>query len=360
MKASISLIPYLFTVLLFSFLKTATAQRIQYERDSIDMGYKFINDTLTYHFFFQVLSDSVKIQEANTDCTCVMNRFSPDWLYRNETGVIELQVLPYQYGHFERSAFLKWQNSKKIDTLKMSGYITPKNLFIKERYPIKKNLVRLKNQTLLINYLVNQHINSKDLYIYNHTEKNVFLSDKTQLPVYLAIENQKDIKMPPKSSQILRLLFDLRTNPLDLGFHVDDMKIGFFSEDQPEELVDIRIQTTVLDENVMLQNSSGAKIDTPETVKNIGRLYSVDKYQVSFEIMNTGSKDLQVHRIETEEGLDLLSKGYFKVAPNSRSIITVQLKDTPRKGTQIRSIGIFSNATNAPFLKLSTSFYIKK
>ena len=360
MKTSVPFRYHILIALLFSSLLKVTAQHIQYERDSLDIGYKFINDTLIYHFFFEVLSESVKIQEVTTDCSCVMGKFSLDRLYRNETGVIELQILPYQYGHFERSAFVKWKNSNKVDTLKMSSYITPKGLFIKERYPIKKKLVRLQSHTLLINYLVNHHVNTKDLYIYNHTDRIISLSDKTQLPIYLTIENQKDIKIPPKSSQTLRLFFNLRTNPLDIGFHIDDIKIGFSSEDRIEELVKVRIQTTILDKIVVSKDSSGAKIDTPETIKKLGRLYSVDKKNVNFEIINTGSKDLEVHRIETEAGVKLLSKSRFKIAPHSRSIITVELKDTPRTGTQIRSIGIFSNAANAPFLKLSTSFYIKK
>ncbi|MEH0157855.1 DUF1573 domain-containing protein [Limibacter armeniacum] len=310
------------------------------------------NEPIIYDFLFDVTSYApVTLKEVETDCSCTIAEFPDDKLKKGDTGAIRIEFHPYKAGPFNKTFKVKLDGSKEIYELEISGTIEPSGIPAETRYPFMIGPLRFEHKVVNLGTVKSNGTVRKTVTFFNDNDYAVELEKAPLTPKHIAINFEGKPVVPAHSAAA----FDIFYNPADMqkvGYAVDNIR--FFTNDSLNQYVDLPVIASVVytptdkEEN----NPDKPSISILNRQVELGKIKLSEYRLVSIKVMNNGKSDLEIQKVETDEGCELMGIDSKNIKPYQTVNINVKFLDTGEKGKQVRTLTIFSNDPLTPIQKV--------
>lgn len=292
-------------------------------------------------------SDNLKISEVSVSCGCTTPEWTSDEVGPGQSGFITASFNPQNRpGVFEKKleVFSNAENGTQVLTIK--GVVIPRPRTIQDEFP--HEFGGLLSDKKSINYgLMLSNVRSKqELELFNSSKEKIKIMS-IETPPHISVGYWKKMLLPEERMNIA-LYFDANLKN-DLGYMHE--RITIVTDDSL--LLNKSIDVTVNIQEYFPPLSKEDKITKPqievgEMIKNLGNLTEGDVVRASFVIKNIGKSNLNIRKIKTSCDCLLPKLSSYDISAGQETMLYVDFDTSRKRGSQFKTIYIFSNDRDAP------------
>lgn len=332
------------------------AKPIQFKEEVFDFGNVIEeNGPVSHEFLFtNAGTKPLQILAVQPSCGCTTPGWSKEPIMPGKTGIIKAQYDPKgRPGYFNKSLTVTTDVDAQPVILQIKGTVTSKNGFSAVEFQAVNGNLRLRSLSFNLGkvFLKDEFV-VREYEFYNAGVKPVTYTGKTEGPEYIRIAVEPAVVEPGKKGTIkvsyngkqkgqygfqsdqVTLHTDDELQPLK-GFTIYATLEDYFPELKPEDLAkapQLRFAAQSIEYGSMKQNQSVTK---------------------SIQLTNTGKSVLEIRSIQGNCTCIQTEADKTKLKPGESSTIKVSFNPQDRKGTQTKSVTVYSNDPQNPVQRIT-------
>lgn len=338
-----------------------TAKELVFTENIHDFG--LINEVdgpVDHEFIFtNTGSTPIKILNVKASCGCTTPGWTREEVPAGGTGFIKaLYNTRNRPGQFNKSLTVTTSGSTSNYVLYIKGNVNPKPRTIEDDFPVVMGGLRAKSRALYMGKLLNNSPVTRTFEIYNSSEEPIAFLDSMVVPDNVQIKiNPK--KIDTKTKGIISVTYNVSLNN-DLGYINSNVllltdekenyrKSFMFSANVEEYFPPLTEEELALAPRLVF--------DKP--LQDIGKIKQGVVITTDFIFKNEGKSELNIRKTESNCSCAVAILEKKDISPGEEGKITLRFDSKGRRGTQQKSITLFSNDPKAPTQRVIIKTYIE-
>ena len=254
-------------------------------------------------------------------------------------------------GSFRKSLSITSNADPSVKVIYIKGMVDQKERTAADIYRNKVGDLRFRYQTLNMGKVLTNQPLTRSFDFYNDGEKPITFLDKADKPEHIQVSFQPEV-LAPKSKGKVVVTYDAKMKD-DYGFVSDPLKI--YTDEDKDAAKSLRVVATI--EEFFPPMTAGERAEAPKlkfagTTHDFGSMKKNAEVDTEFIFTNTGKQNLNIRALKPNCGCTITKLEKYDYAPGESGRIGVTFDATGRKGTQQKSIIVFSNDPSAPTQRL--------
>ncbi|MDN5213827.1 DUF1573 domain-containing protein [Fulvivirgaceae bacterium BMA12] len=316
------------------------------------------NGPVTHEFqFTNVSNDTIRITSVKASCGCTTPGWSKEAVLPGEKGFVQARYNPRNRpGAFKKSLTVKSNAGPAI--LFIEGNVIPKPTTPAEDYPALLGNLRLKNKTLNLGKIASQTPVTKSFDLYNDSDERISFLENTVAPEHLTVSFDPRVLGPKQKGKLL-----ITFNPAmktDLGYSIDQLML--ITDDAAMTNKKLNVMVTVEEYFPPMtdqQYSRKPHILINEPVYDFGKVNLGEIVNGNFTIINNGADVLNLRQVKSNCNCAVAKPDQAYINPGDSTNLNVTFNTTGRKGTQHKTITVYSNDPRKSVVMLTIKASVK-
>jgi len=349
----------LFFIILFasSTLLAQELKPITFEEPSHDFGsIKEVDGSVEFDFVFKNTgTEPIKIVHVNASCGCTTPAWTKEEVALGESGFIKVSYNPLNRpGPFHKTLTITTSSEQnKTIVLSINGQVEPKPRTVEDDLPTLLGGIRVKYRVFNMGKVFNNEILVKEFDVYNTLENPIVFSKELEGPDYILVSFMPETLAPKEKGKII-ISYDGKTKN-DLGFMSENI-VFFTNELGSDSIKSMSVYADI--QEYFAPMTEEEKLNAPQliienTVHNFGSITSGDVVSTTFKLTNTGKTDLNIRKTKSSCGCTVPQLTIKDLKPGESVDLSVTFNSSGRKGTQIKTVMIYSNDPAKPIQKVT-------
>lgn len=347
---------FLSVVFLLSLSSIYAQQKgiFNFENETHDFGsIKEENGSVEHKFVFSNDGEApLIIQGVRASCGCTTPAWSKEPIAPGQTGFVTAKYNPKNRpGSFRKSLSITSNAKQNPKVLYIKGMVETKPRTAADMYRYEIGDLRLKYQSLNMGKITTGNPLTRSFDLYNDGDSAISFLDKFQKPEYITISFQPNV-LEPKTKGKLVVTYD-GAGKNDLGFVSDPIRIYTDEKNNAEKT--LRVVATIEEYfPPMTQDelAKAPKLEFDKTTHDFGSMKENMTGKTEFVLTNSGKSELNIRSVKPNCGCTISKLEKYTLQPGDSSIMNVEFNSVGRRGSQQKSIVIFSNDPTAPSQRL--------
>jgi hypothetical protein len=336
------------------------ARPIQFQQESFDFGKVVEKEGPVSHVFefTNNYNKPVKILLVKPSCGCTTPDWSKEEIQPGKTGFIKAEFNPKgRPGFFNKTLTVTTNADSRPIILQIKGSVVSDAQKIASGFDGVRGSWRVKSTTLNLGkvYIKNEYV-VREFQIMNGGKKAVSYLEKYDGPAYIRVNVEPKVLQPGEIG-IIRMGYNGKLRNA-YGLQSDNVVIHTDDESQPEKSFDV--QATLEDYFPELTSQEAAKaprLHLNQTALDFGRVKQNKVTTREVTVTNYGPARLELRSIQGN--CTCIVTEVDKKSLKTGQIATIRISFNPqdRKGTQQKSVIIYSNDPKDPVQRIVFTAY---
>lgn len=297
---------------------------------------------ITHNFIFTNTSNQpVRVNSVKASCGCTTPAWTKEEVQPGEKGSVTAEFNPgNRPGPFKKSLTVKSTAGDIV--LYIEGHVMPKSGTPSDDFPSLSGNLRSKSKTFNFGKITTKEAVTKSFPIYNDGDTPVSFLDGNKTPAYIEVNIQPATLSPKQQGEII-ITFAPQAKEA-LGFSIDNLFL--LTDDKLEPEKNFSLMATVQEYFEPLTNSQYAlspQVVFDEKINDLGDIMQGEVVTSEFTITNAGQKTLILRKIDTNCGCTVAKIDKNDIIPGESIQLKVAFDSGSRKGTQHKTIIVYSN-----------------
>jgi len=329
---------------------------IKFKEEIFDFGNVVEEDGPVAHefVFTNAGSKPLQILAVQPSCGCTTPGWSKEPIMPGKTGTIKAQYDPKgRPGYFNKSLTVTTDADNQPVILQIKGTVTSKSGYSAVEFQAVNGNLRLRSLSFNLGkvYLKDEFV-VREYEFYNAGTKPVAYTGKTESPAYIRISVEPQIIEPGKKGTI-KLSYNGKLKG-QYGFHSDHVTIH--TDDDLQPLKGFAVYATLEDYFPELKPEELAKAPQLRFAAQAVEYGSMKQNQTvtkEIQLTNTGKSVLEIRSIQSNCTCIQTVADKTKVKPGESASIKISFNPQDRKGTQTKSVTVYSNDPQNPVQRIT-------
>ncbi len=329
--------------------------KFSFEEDTFDFGsIKEENGSVEHKFVFTNSGNApLLIQGVKASCGCTTPAWSKEPIPPGEKGFVMAKYNPKNRpGSFRKSLSINSNADPAVKTLYIMGMVEQKDKLASDVFQHKMGNLRFRYQSLNMDKVLTDQPKTRSFDFFNDSDKDITMLEKVDKPEFISVSFQPNVVAPQSAGKII-ITYDAKMKN-DYGAVSDPIKI--YTDETKDSEKALRVVATI--EEYFPPMSAEARAQAPkltftETSYDFGNLKKNSMTKTQFVFTNTGKQMLNIRALRPNCGCTILKLEKNDYAPGESGKIEVEFDATGRKGSQQKSIAVFSNDPAEPTQRLT-------
>lgn len=300
------------------------------------------------------------ISNVKASCGCTTPGWTKEPVMPGEKGYVQAQYNPANRpGSFRKSLTVTSNSSTNNSSyLYIKGNVTPKPRTPADDYPTKLGDTRFRFRSLNFGIITTEKPVTRVFEVYNDSNSPITFQSKVDAPAHVKV-TVEPATLEPKSAGEIKVVYDANAKGR-LGYNSDNIKLYTNEASNNEKL--LYVLATI--EEYFPPMSDEEKAKAPRLVfesvnHDFLRIKEGTSVSKEFKFTNTGKSPLNIRDTRTNCGCTVSSLSSSDIKPGESGTLTVTFDSKGRKGTQQKTVTVFSNDPTAPTQTLVVKAYVE-
>jgi len=344
--------------IVFVFLSTVIfaqqSAKFTFEEETFDFGsIKEENGPVEHKFVFTNAGDNpLIIQGVRASCGCTTPAWSKEPIPPGEKGFVMAKYNPKNRpGSFRKSLTITSNANPSSKVIYIQGMVETKPRTAADVYRFKIGDLRFRYQTMNMGKVTTEKPLTRSFDVYNDGEKDIIFQDEVQKPENITISFQPNVLAPKTPGKLIITYNGKMKN--DYGFVSDPIRI--YTNEEKESEKSLRVIATIEEyfpPMTQEQLAQAPRLEFERTEFDFGMVKKNTSVSTDFVFTNTGKSPLNIRALKPNCGCTVSTLEKYDFAPGESGTMHVEFNSTGRRGTEQKSIVIFSNDPSAPTQRL--------
>ncbi|MCF6361572.1 MAG: DUF1573 domain-containing protein [Cyclobacteriaceae bacterium] len=356
----------LFFILLFASTATFAQELkdITFNEPTHDFGsIKEIGGSVEFDFVFKNTgTEPIKILDVEASCGCTTPAWTKVEVAPGGNGFIKASFDPINRpGPFHKTLTVSTSSAQNnAIILHISGQVEPKPRTVEDDLPTLLGGIRLKYRIFNMGKVFNNDFVTKEFDVYNASGAPVIFAKEFEGPDYIEIEFLPETLAPKEKGKII-ISYDGKGKN-DLGFMSENIVFstneeGEIAQKSMSVYADVQEYFPPMTEEEKL---NAPKLSVENAVHNFGDIASGAVVSTTFVLTNSGKTDLNIRKTKASCGCTVPHLVQKDLKPGESVDLKVTFNSAGRKGTQIKTVTIYSNDPMKPIQKVTVKSRVAK
>ncbi len=327
--------------------QTAFAQNatISFDKTTHDFGtLKEEFGPVEYEFTFTNSGKTpLVIQNVKASCGCTTPNWSKDPIQPGAQGFVTARFNPLNRpGNFRKSLTITANTEPSVNTLFITGNVQARPKTPSDHFPIKIGQLRTPYRSFNFGKISTEKPFTKHFEVYNDSKDTITFINKAAHPNYISI-GYDPINLAP--GQIGKLIVSYNAKARDeFGFVTDN--ITLYTDEETDFEKHYRMVATIEEYFPPMsaeELAKAPKLSLSKTTHDFGSMKEGQKSEVQLTLSNTGKSDLDIRRIKSNCNCAMAEVKKHTLKPNESIPLILSFDASGRKGSQTKSVTIFSS-----------------
>ena len=343
---------FLLMLLLPAFVSAQTIEKeLKFVEENHDFGeIKEVDGPAEYKFeFTNQGNDPVTITNVRASCGCTTPAWTREPVLPGEKGFITAVYNPKNRpGPFHKTLTVTTNGVNKTIVLRIQGKVEPKPRTIEDDYRSVMGDLRSEYRAINVGRVYDNKPARKIFKVYNQGESDLVFEDKVEAPDYIKVSFEPQTLKPKEKGTII-IDYDSKLNK-DLGFITSQLTL-YTNEPEPDNK---KVFTVYADQNEYFEPLTqetaplAPKLSILSKVHDFGKISQGDVVSTTYELKNIGKSVVNIRKVASNCSCAETSLPQENIAPGETVQMEVTFNSVGRRGTQQKSITIYSNDPVAP------------
>jgi hypothetical protein len=338
------------------------AKPIQFREEVFNFGEVFEKaGPVTHQFEFTNLSSRpVKILNVKPSCGCT----TPDWTKEpippGKTGFIQARFDPKgRPGFFSKSLTVTTDLDNNSIMLQIKGTVNAEGKEANAEFNTSNGNWKLRNASFNFGkiYLKDEYV-VREFPILNAGTKPIINSKKIDGPMHIRVTVEPGV-LAPGEKGVIKLSYNGKLKN-QYGFQTDNIIIHTDDEIQPDK--SFSVFATLEDYFAPLspeESAKAPKLQISESTVDFGRIKQNQASVKEVTVVNLGKSTLQVRAIQSNCTCIVAESSDKTLKAGSSTTIRISFNPKDRKGTQQKSVTIYSSDPQNPVQRITLAAYVE-
>ncbi len=336
--------------ILVAGIALAQTAKIEYSKDTHDFG--TVEETggpVEYRFVFTNKGTvPLQIQDVKASCGCTTPSWTREPVLPGKTGHIVAKYNPANRpGAFTKTLTITSNAEESVTRLTIKGMVNPKNKTPDLEYPVKVGNIRMRYKSLHMGDVSTQSPVTKKFDLYNDSDHPIAFTPGKDVPAYMKISFEPQT-IPAKSAGKLVLEYDGKAKN-DFGTVIDNFSI--VTDEANDNVKEMSVQTSIQEYFPPMTTEELAKaprLSINEESYDFGTIKSGEKVVREFVLTNTGKSPLNIRATKSTCSCAITELPKKDLKPGESVTMKVVFDSSNRRGTERKSINIYTNDPQHP------------
>jgi hypothetical protein len=320
-------------------------------------SFKESDGVQTTAFEFINQGDAPLILNAVTaSCGCTTPEWTRQPIAPGQKGSIKVAYDPANRpGAFSKTATVRSNADVPVVVLTISGRVEEREKTLAELYPREIGELRAQRNHISFPTIKQSESKTETLELINDTDKPIAVGFRTVPPhIKAKVEPQT---IPAKGKGMLTVVYDAKgANTYGFASH----RIYLSLNGSNDYKSSIGVSATIEEDfsSLSAQELTNAPVaNFNAQAHDFGDIKQGDKKEYTFELTNTGKRELFIRNVRSSCGCTAVSPSKNVIAPGETAPIKVVFDSTGKKGRQSKTVTVITNDPKNPTttLRISTN-----
>ena len=295
----------------------------------------------------------VTITNVRASCGCTTPAWTREPVLPGEKGFITAVYNPRNRpGPFHKTLTVTTNGNPSTIILRIQGKVEPRPRTIEDDYRTAMGNLRTENRAINMSKVYDNKPAQKIFKVYNQGEKDLVFSEKVEAPEHIKVSFEPQT-LAPKGKGSIVIDYDSRLNK-DLGFITSQITV-YTNEPEPDNQ---KLLTVYADQNEYFAPLTpeaaalAAKLAIEERIHDFGRLTQGSVVATVFKFKNMGKSPLNIRKVASNCTCVVPKLEKEDIAPGESVDLEVSFNTAGRRGTQQKSITIYTNDPTTPVQRI--------
>ncbi len=348
----------IFFILLFidSALLAQELKNITFEEPSYDFGnIKETDGSAEFDFIFKNTgTEPIKILGVKASCGCTTPAWTKEEVAPGDSGFIKVSYNPLNRpGPFHKTLTVTTSEQSKTIVLRINGQVEPKPRTVEDDLPTLLGGIRVKYRAFNMGKVFNNESAYKEFDVYNASDSSIVFNPDIEGPLYISVRFVPETLAPKEKGRVIVYYHAEKTG--ELGFMSENIVFttnegGDDARKSMSVYADIQEYFPPMTEEEKL---NAPKLSIKNAIHNFGSITSGDVVSATFVLTNSGKTDLNIRKTKASCGCTVPKLATKDLKPGESVDLSVTFNSAGRKGTQIKTVTIYSNDPVKPIQKVT-------
>ena len=332
-------------ILVFSAIIAIAQPGISFDEETYDFGnIEEAGGAVEHKFVFKNKGNApLIVQNVKASCGCTTPAWTKDPVMPGQEGFITARFNPKNRpGTFTKTLTITTNAQPNISRIYIKGQVKPQPKTPQLEYPVKIGQLRMRYRSLHMGEIMTNEPAVKKFDVYNDSEKPLTFLSESNLPEHIKIKVEPQT-LSAKSKGTLTISYDaFKKN--DYGTVMDN--ITLVTDESTESKKQLRVRATIREYFPPMTKEELAKapkLVVKEGTYDFGSVSNGEKINTSFILTNTGQSELKIRTTKSTCGCAVAKLEKKSLQPGESTEMEVTFDSKGRKGTQQKSISIYTN-----------------
>jgi hypothetical protein len=337
-------------------LQAQVNKPIQFTEESFDFGNVIEEDGPVIHEFVFTNSGHkpVQILSVKPSCGCTTPGWSKEPIIPGKTGIIKASFDPKgRPGFFNKSLTVTTDYDNQPIVLQIKGTVTSRSKASASELKAARGNVRLRSLSFNLGkvYRKDEFV-TREFEILNVGNKPITFTDRVNAPAYIRVQVEPST-LAPNGKGMIRLAYNgLQKN--QYGFQSDNIVLHSDDELEPEKSFTVYATLEDYFEELKPEELAKAPMLRPGSSSvDFGSLRQNQPVSRELQLFNYGKSPLEIRALVGNcSCLQAVAEKQVLKAGES-TVVTITFNPQDRKGTQNKSITVYSNDPRNPVQRIT-------
>ncbi|MBL0744532.1 DUF1573 domain-containing protein [Chryseolinea lacunae] len=338
------------------------ARPVQFREELFDFGsVKEEGGPVTHEFLFtNTTGRFIKILSVQASCGCTTPAWSKEPVGPGKTGFIQASYNPKgRPGYFNKSLTVTTDADSNPIILQIKGQVAVEGDGVNTDYQVSNGSWKLKSGSFNMGKVyVKDEFTIRDFVFVNGGTKDIAYSGKFVGPAYIKVDISPKVLHPGEKGNI-KISYNGKMKG-QYGFQSDNIEL--FTDDEQGSAKSFSVYATLEDQFPDLKPEELAKapqLRLQATSLDFGRVQPNATTEREVQLFNAGKKELAIKSVQGNCSCISASAKKTTLKPGESSTIRIAFNPLERKGTQQKSVTVYSNDPQNPVQRITFSAYVE-
>lgn len=292
----------------------------------------------------------IRVLDVKASCGCTTPEWSKEEIKPGEKGYVVAEYNPQNRpGAFHKTLTVSTNSEPNVTILNIKGVVKPKPRTAEDDFPTQMGNLRIKYRGLNVGKITTEKPAVKKFEVYNQGDKPLQFNKKNiEAPKYVTIAFEPQT-LPAKGRGHIIVTYDAAAKG-ELGWITDNI-VFFTNEQEPADRKVLTLSATIEEYFPPMTESELSKAPrllVDRTNHEFGNVRQGNIVETEFTLTNNGRSDLTIRETKANCGCTVSTPEKNTLAPGESAKLKVSFNSEGRRGTQYKTVTIFSNDPTSP------------
>jgi len=300
------------------------------------------------------------ISNVKASCGCTTPGWSKEPVLPGEKGFVQAQYNPANRpGSFRKSLTVTSNSGSNASSfLYIKGNVNPKARTPADDFPTKLGDTRFKFRSMNFGIITTEKPVVRDFEVFNDGNTPITFKGNIEAPEFIKV-SVEPATLEAGAIGKITVTYDAKAKAR-LGYNSDNIKL--FTDEVANNEKQLYVLATIEEYFPPLTDAEKAKaprLAFEKVAHDFTRIKEGEKVSVDFSFTNPGKTPLNIRETRTNCGCTVSAVSSQDIKPGGTGTLTVTFDSKGRKGTQTKTVTVFSNDPTASAQTLTVKAYVE-